>query len=86
MFKPGIEHSTPPSFKELEEKESPRKPKTLRKDDVDVTGQCKALGVECEWKQIAVTTACAACNNAMHAICGVRSHFAFRVTTKILGC
>jgi len=72
MFKAGIEHPTPPSFKELEEKESPRKPTTLRMDDVDITGQCEALGEECQWEQIAVTTACVACNNAMHVMCGVK--------------
>jgi len=70
MFKAGIEHPTPPNFKELEEKESPRKPKTLRMDDVEVTGQRKAMGEECQWENIAVTTACVACNNVMHVMCG----------------
>jgi len=39
MFKAGIVHLTPPSFKELEEKESPCKPTALRMDGVDITGQ-----------------------------------------------
>jgi len=64
MFNAGIVHPTPPSFKELEEKESPRKPTALRMDDVDVTGQCKAMGEDCQWEQIAVTTACVACNSS----------------------
>jgi len=72
MFKAGIQHPTPPNFKELEEKESPRKPTALGMDDVKVTGQCKALGEECQWENIAVTTACVACNNTMHVMCGVK--------------
>jgi len=48
MFKAGIEHPTPPSFKELEEKESLHKPTALRMDDVDVTGHCKAMGEDCQ--------------------------------------
>jgi len=72
MFKAGIVHPTPPSFKELEEKDSPRKPTALRMDDVNVTGQCKAMGEECQWEQIAVTTVCVACNSAIHVMCGVK--------------
>jgi len=48
MFKAGIEHPTPPKFKELEEEESSRKPTALRMDDVEVTGQCKAMGEDCQ--------------------------------------
>jgi len=69
---PSILIVFPPSFKELEEKESPCKPTALRMDDVDVTGQCKAMGEECQWEQIAVTTACVACNSVMHVMCGVK--------------
>jgi len=75
MFKAGIEHPTPPKFKELEEEGSSRKPTALRMDDVEVTGQCEAMGEECQWEHIAVTTACVACSNAMHVMCGVKSRF-----------
>jgi len=72
MFKAGIEHPTPPKFKELEEEKSLRKLTVLLMDDVKVTGQCKAMGEDCWWEDIAVTTACVACNNAMHVMCGVK--------------
>jgi len=72
MFKAGIEHWTPPKFKELEEEESSCKPTALWMDDVKVTGQCEAMGDECQREKIAVTTACVACNNTMHVMCGVK--------------
>jgi len=72
MFNAGIEHPTPPKFKELDEEESSCKPTVLRMDDVEVTGQCEAMGEDCQWQDIAVTTACVACNNAMHVMCGVK--------------
>jgi len=73
MFKAGIEHPTPPKFKELEEEESLCKPTALRMDDVEVTGQCDTMGEDCQWQDIAVTTACCmACNNTMHVMCGVK--------------
>jgi len=72
MFKAGIEHPTPPKFSDLEPKESLRNLTALWMDDVEVTGQCKAMGEDCQWEDNAVTAACAACNNAMHVMCGVK--------------
>jgi len=72
MFKAGIEHPTPPKCLELESEESLCKPTTLQMDDVEVTGQCEAMGKDCQWQDIAITTACMACNNTMHVMDGVK--------------
>jgi len=72
MFEAGIEHPTPPKSKEVEEKESSRKPTALRMGDVEATGQCEAMGENCQWQDIAVTAECVSCSAAIHVMCGVK--------------
>jgi len=42
-------------------------------EDSPPGGRCfRCLGEECQWENIAVTTACVACNNTMCVMCGVK--------------
>jgi len=72
MFEAGIEHPAPPKFKGVEEKESSRKPTALRMGDVEATGQCEAMGEDCQWQELPITTECVSCNGAMHVMCGAK--------------
>jgi len=66
----GIEHPTPAAFKTPEKKKVARKPTALNMNKDDPKGQCEAMGDDCEWEEIASTTACVQCKKSMHAMCG----------------
>jgi len=68
MFEAGIEHPTPPKFKGVEEKESSRKPTALMMGDVEATGQCEAMGEDCQWQELPITTECVSCNGTMQCM------------------
>jgi len=66
----GIEHPTPAAFKTPEKKKVAQKPTALNMNKDDPKGQCEAMGDDCEWEEIASTTACVQCKKSMHAMCG----------------